>query len=446
MDPEVKKPRRLYKGDDTTAALLPPTETLVLQPLAPDSRLPPFLVVQAVSASWKVTDKTLTFVNPLKPAGRQFIDVPKDTALRRLTGRQGEKLLAQYNEWRDGNPASSAMRLDYQVGCDPEIFVVDGDGAVIPAWQFLPAKPTTPLVSEGEQYWDGFQAEFTVQSGNCLSYVIDRIQRGLKLIHAKAIAHDRRARLSLDSVLPVNHDTLASAEEKHVEFGCMPSLNIYGLEGNKRHGRDVPIRFAGGHLHFGCAHHVGEKRPAALANVIKALDSILAVSCVSLFANQDNPVRREYYGLPGEYRLPKHGIEYRTLSNAWLAHPVITNLVYDLARRCVDYGYAGLESWKATQEETVAIITNHDVVGARAVLARNESTWKKLLSGNAYYEGRYSYDRAYNAVMQGMESIVKDPGDLVGNWGLRDLWTAHCDGPGKNWHNAAVVLDAGGRL
>jgi len=36
--------------------------------------------------------------------------------------------------------------------------------------------------------------------------------------------------------------------------------------------------------------------------------------------------RRRYYGLPGEYRLPKHGLEYRTLSNFWLrAYPL-----YDL--------------------------------------------------------------------------------------------------------------------
>src|ERR1019366_5440055 len=97
-------------------------------------------------------------------------------------------------------------------------------------------------------------------------------------------------------------------------------------------------------------------------NMVKAMDAIAGVACVALFAKYDNPIRRQYYGLPGEYRLPKHGLEYRALSNAWLIHPLIMNLVIDFARKAAIMGKEGLFSkWKATEQETIDCITNCDV-------------------------------------------------------------------------------------
>jgi len=57
--------------------------------------------------------------------------------------------------------------------------------------------------------------------------------------------------------------------------------------------------------------------------------------------NLDEPVRREYYGLAGEYRLPPHGLEYRSLSCAWIFHPKAAATILDLARRVVVYATSG---------------------------------------------------------------------------------------------------------
>ena len=59
-------------------------------------------------------------------------------------------------------------------GSDPEIFAVDANGIVIPAWTFLPKKEETHGL-HSNPYWDGFQVEWTIQSDMCYSYSVDYV-------------------------------------------------------------------------------------------------------------------------------------------------------------------------------------------------------------------------------------------------------------------------------
>ncbi len=161
------------------------------------------------------------------------------------------------------------------------------------------------------------------------------------------------------------------------------------------------------------------------------MDAILGVAGVSLFAKFDDPRRRQMYGLAGEYRLPPHGLEYRTLSNAWLFHPVIANIIFDLARSVFVFGDKGLmRYWKTSEEETIRVINTCDVKGARAILKNNELILKKIIKARAYNTNKIDY--IYGAIMNGMESIVNDPTDIVGNWDLKGTWKTHCDGAKAN--------------
>jgi len=69
--------------------------------------------------------------------------------------------------------------------------------------------------------------------------------------------------------------------------------------------------------------------------LIKLLDIIVGNTCVLLDRNPDQQIRRQTYGRAGDYRLPKYGIEYRTLSNFWLQHYTLMSLVFGLAREAV---------------------------------------------------------------------------------------------------------------
>lgn len=326
-----------------------------------------------------------------------------------------------------------------KIGCDPEIFVESANGNMIPAFLFLPGKDKpakTPnwvgnFNGHGNcaMYWDGFQAEFTTQAHNCLGYHGDSIAAGLRGVYDAARKRFKDSKLSMRSVFHLTPEMLAGALDEHVEFGCMPSYNAYGLKVNMPPAREVPFRSAGGHIHFG----IGKHSHADAIPIVKALDAVLGVACVSLFAEFDDPNRRRLYGLPGEYRLPAHGIEYRPLSNAWLTHPLIMNLVIDLSRKVVALSKTGAfqKYWKATEEEVVNCIVNCDVKAAHKMMERNKEVFLQLLKASQQLAQPNELEMLYKVFVNGIRSAVADPLDLTFNWKLESGWRPHAGGNGE---------------
>jgi len=263
---------------------------------------------------------------------------------------------------------------DVALGSDPEIFLEKGDGTLLPAFNFLPSK-YNPLMTPEEgckYYWDGFQAEYNITPSKDLTECLKSIRYGLKALLVAAKKHDPSARLSTKTVFETPLDMLRQLNETSpelVEFGCMPSFNVYGIEGEHLDGVNCPHRFAGGHIHFG----ISKSKDAMenIADIVKALDAVLGVACVSLFENFDNPVRRKYYGLVGEHRLPPHGLEYRSLSDAWLFNPKLASMVLDLSRRVLVSTVNGTNKWVASQEEVIECVLRSDVKLARDIIKRN---------------------------------------------------------------------------
>ncbi len=260
------------------------------------------------------------------------------------------------------------------LGADPEIFV-ENEGNVFPAFEFLPSKYEPAKTEEGQNaYWDGFQAEFNIKASSSIAECLRSIRFGLKKVLKSAQKRNPDAKLSTKTVVDIPLELLRDLPTHLTAFGCMPSYNVYDIAGKGAEGHTVPHRFAGGHIHFG----IGEQSPNDVKRIVKALDAILGVACVSLFENLDNPVRRQYYGLAGEYRLPPHGLEYRSLSDAWLFSPKVAAMVLDLARKIVEYTLSDKNTWKATDEEVVETILLSDVTKAREILKRNEHLFKEI--------------------------------------------------------------------
>lgn len=321
------------------------------------------------------------------------------------------------------------------IGCDPEIFVEDKDGVVIPAFEFLGSKEkpdsiTCPTMSQDPRqlYWDGYQAEFNTNSYDCLGYHGNSIHAGLQALYDKMIAHNKEAKLSDKTTMPISFERLATDKPEHVEFGCMPSYNVYKMEGIKDNGRNVGFRSAGGHLHFGINNRIsaGEFTHETIIPLVKALDAILGVACVSMFASQDTPLRRCMYGLAGEYRLPPHGLEYRTLSNAWLFSPLATNIVFELGRKALMFGHKGfMDKWVHNEEETIRIINTCDVEAARKVLITNRELLIRIIDSRFYSIPKAEF--VYGIIINGIESVVSEPGNVTKNWmldtkGFRSHW------------------------
>jgi len=460
---EETEPKKTYKGTDTTLAALQATgeRYVPLQVLdtdypgrgpltkwdynVPKAHMPRVVVMDTVTASGYKDLVKFTF-HQQKDLAKRTVHVPRDWPVRVLTGRLGAELRKAHEEWQRANVATLVPYTKNYLGSDPEVFV-ELAGEVIPAWKFLGSKTRPDRGPPGAYgnntlYWDGFQAEFTTTATPCIAFHVDSVRSGLRGVLEQAHKKYPDASLSLRSVVMVDEETLtkeANEAPEHVEFGCAPSYNAYGLKGEPLDGRSTQLRFAGCHIHIGCGVRPEKER----IRIVHALDAILGVSCVSLFAEFDNPVRRQYYGLPGEYRTPAHGLEYRTLSNAWLVHPAIMHLVFDLARQAERFGTADLlKHWRSSPDEWVPIIAKHDVDGARRVLTENKTLLTALLKA-LYYTGN---ETAYNTILAGAHTVVEDPKDFVRNWRLGGGWTDHSESDKACWARAWWHIEAGKKL
>lgn len=293
---------------------------------------------------------------------------------------------------------------EISLGADPELFVNAGDGSVMSAFDFLPPKTDPAKTDDGNgAYDDGIQSEFCVTPSTNIDEVTASVRCGLKKVLEMAKAKDSEAELSTQTVVDMDLNYLAALPVHLSQFGCMPSINAWDLSGIKEEGYLVPYRFAGGHIHFG----LPPQPPEMIEKIVKALDFILGVTCVSWFESFDNPVRRQYYGLCGEFRLPPHGIEYRTLSNVWIYDKKLASKVLDLARKVVVATINGGTSWQATPEETIDTIIQSDAAKAREIISRNMNVYKEI-----------GFDPGDIDLLAPIEASIPGVYDIAKNWGL----------------------------
>src|SRR5262249_35468363 len=141
------------------------------------------------------------------------------------------------------------------------------------------------------------------------------------------------------------------------------------------------------------------------------------------FKGLENPIRRQFYGRAGEYRLPRHGLEYRTLGNAWLYHPAWTQLLFETARRSLGLVMNGLaHHFQFDAEQAKDIIDNYDFDGAKAFVAKHKLVLKSLLEANPG-----GSDISLLALEQGLAEFAGDPKNISENW-LLDGGGHHSNG------------------
>jgi hypothetical protein len=414
-----------------------------------------FLITRVIAANGMGEDRSVyLYYYDLEKGMELYKQVHHMVQFAKLLGTKAKDVLMEAMDIQYKNLEKNLQHA-FTIGSDPEIFLEDEKGTVIPAYEFLKAKgdSTRDVHQYGSDvrgiYWDGYQAEFETHAFTCLEQHSASVQTGLTKLLAVAKEYNKKARLSTKTVMTIPEKMLQEAKTEHVSLGCMPSSNIYGMSGEHvEDPRMLPFRPAGGHIHFG----IGKSDHERVKPMVKALDAILGVACVSLFQKYDDPVRRQYYGLAGEYRLPPHGMEYRTLSNAWLYHPIIMNFVFDFARKVLVFGEKGfLVHWKATEEETIRCINTCDVNLAHEIMERNKDTIIKLFKA-AY--GQWMKDKPvgqdekvfealYNIFYKGMDCVVKDTKAFESNWNMASSSLYSGAEPRNFNRNIEYIISAG---
>lgn len=379
--------------------------------------------------------------------------IPVDT----LTPAKPEEIetgLKSTRKWLKSSPDGvlrNGVHWQSTAGVDPEMFLETSRGQLIEAFKVLPDK-SHALSFQGDSmtwaakgYWDGFQMELAVQPHYCHARLVDYIRAGLE----GTLAHVRKtvpgARYALKTVVEVPKQTLLTENMDYIQLGCKPSENVYGICGLQvDEPRDLKWRFAGGHYHFDPKNWKGLLTPEVRRRMIQAADVVVGIPSVAMFQNWDNPIRRMYYGLAGEHRLPKYGVEYRVLSNAWMFHPAVAHFTIELIRAGLKLGFRDLLGcFEFDQENVIRTIIAGDVDAAKKHVKKNEKVYRWLFGpiverGIAEYKlGSDNAGKVLNASMAQLQEPVDNFAPMTSveeNWHLfKEDWEPQCNSKNAQW-------------
>jgi len=228
------------------------------------------------------------------------------------------------------------------IGADPEFFITSIDRKkIIESNKIIPKSGLLISSSSSKCTIDGVQAEINPSPYSCREAAGREYQRIFrKLVNALS---EKKATMSLKSMVHFTQEELDELSDESKKFGCDPSRNYYTNKKSviKANPEVYGYRSAGGHIHLGGGGNIElclciKKKPKL---IVRLLDLILGNTCVMLDRDPNQIERRTVYGRAGEYRLPKHGIEYRTLSNFWIKNYHLMSMVYGFARLslCIAY-------------------------------------------------------------------------------------------------------------
>jgi len=252
-------------------------------------------------------------------------------------------------------PSSKELYL----GCDPEMFFEKG-GQIIGSERVLDGMQKSCEESDYLNYVviDGVQLELNPPASYCREVLGSVIADTFAALVERLELFDGVS-LNFEGVVHVPLAELESLSPRARELGCQPSFNIY----KPKAAVDVKVarnmRSAAGHIHLGFTNSIfnpgvtpHDHRP----RLVPILDVVLGNTCVLLDRNPLAARRREVYGRAGEFRLPKYGLEYRTLSNFWLRSYQLFSLVMGLARMSVGILQTTLETKLDLEKELLTAV------------------------------------------------------------------------------------------
>lgn len=217
--------------------------------------------------------------------------------------------------------------MNILVGADPEFFL-EKENKIVASQPYLPGSKFEPyaVAGGGSVHRDNVMGEFGILPATSEDEFVHNISVTVNAIKKLIKPNDLHIKW-----LP--HVYMDEEQLKHVEawtFGCLPDRDCWERDNSQSADEDTvgTLRCAGGHVHLG----FNFKGPSDKVRAARACDIHLGLGSV-LFDN--DCVRRKTYGRAGRYRKKSYGIEYRTLSNAWLQDEKLIRWVYRGAVKAV---------------------------------------------------------------------------------------------------------------
>lgn len=215
---------------------------------------------------------------------------------------------------------------NFTIGADPEIFM-SMNGHFVSAHDIIPGSKAEPYkVQNGAVQVDGMALEFNIDPATDLeefSNNLDIVQKQLLEMLPKG------SNILSNSTVEFDKEFYKKVPVPNRRLGCEPDYNAYTLKPNKKPSQKALMRTAGGHIHIGGFFSGSPTESGHLqsgARLARILDDTLGK--YSILWDKDD-LRRKLYGAAGAFRPKTYGMEYRSLSNAWIFSPALVSFVYE---------------------------------------------------------------------------------------------------------------------
>lgn len=264
------------------------------------------------------------------------------------------------------------MVYNLSVGADPEVFF-ERDGEIISVEGLIGGTKASPkpITNYGHSIQeDNVMAEFNVPPSSTSQEFVDNIEYVKDYLEIAAGLHDAKLNFSASARLDKKYLKTKQARQ----FGCEPDWNLYLRDENCKPKSNTTLRTCGGHIHVG----YDVPNQVTSLNLIRAMDATLGLK--SLFIDTDDQ-RRQMYGKAGSFRFKPFGIEYRTLSNFWIATPELIKWAFDETVNAVNLVNEGfIPEIVHLSTEIESAINNNDRDLATILLGKIETITNKKLT------------------------------------------------------------------
>lgn len=211
-------------------------------------------------------------------------------------------------------------------GSDPEFMLVK-DGKYYSAIDVVNGNIFTRIKSRGHEfYWDNVLAECAIKPSRSREEAVANFRECFQ-IYADMV----RPYTLVPQSSQVYPESELNCREARTS-GCGPDMCAYKVKWIEPISGllSTNLRSGGGHVHVG--HEVLQNQITNPHPFTAALLLDLFLGIPSLFMDHDptSKARKKLYGQAGRMRPKPYGLEYRCLSNFWLASPKLVELVYDI--------------------------------------------------------------------------------------------------------------------
>lgn len=216
------------------------------------------------------------------------------------------------------------------IGADPEIFLRKGSRNVS-AHGLCPGTKKEPhKINKGAVQLDGTAVEFNIDPSSNSAQFSENIKTVLKGIR-KIIPPEFKFQIKPSVEYGKKYyDEEIPAESK--QLGCDPDFDAY-----KNGARNDPpqpvgtIRTGAGHVHIGWGNNFKVDDPSHIADCVMLTRNMDALVRMVEHNWDKDKRRRKMYGKLGTFRPKPYGMEYRSLSNAWVNYPKLYPFIHSLA-------------------------------------------------------------------------------------------------------------------